>query len=264
MAKPPRPTLTAPVTVTDVIAPDDRWNLAWGPHPLDAVDPAEDQGRCFLCHQPIAWRVVVQDGTGAHHVLGQDCAARSWPRLRGLVTLAVNRAELRAKAEAERLEALAPLAELLEARRVDLAAQPHPMAGKRGFKGLTLADYGTWWTANGKAQASDLRRALGKLQEALGIESARQAEIRIAQAARLQEDQAKALELATEIRMWIRELQDPDFQDLSRRFLVAAVAKLVEIPSAHRPQAAREALEAAGPVLQVANATPTREGAPVR
>ena len=253
MTKPARPTLTAPVTVLDVIAPVDAWYTTWGRNPLDLVEPTEDLGRCFLCHQPIAWRVVVQDGTGAHHVLGQDCAGRLGGRaMAGLVTLARQRSEDRSRAQAERQAALEPLANLLGFRRKDLEAFPHPMAGKRGFKGLTLADYGDWWATNPAAKPADLRRALALCQIALGIETAGQAELREHRAAALQADQAKATELAIEIEGLVGLVESPELAgkaDVFRDLLVSAVAKLAQVPSAHRPPRSRDAMEAAGRAL---------------
>lgn len=267
MAQPFRPfvvrSMASPVTIVDVVAPDSTWNTSWGPHPLDSVSDTEDKGRCYLCNQPLSWRVVVAEAGGARHVLGRDCAAKAWPSTKDQISYLANRAEASAKAEAARLEALAPVVELLEARRADLAAKPHPMASKPRFKKRTLADYGTWWVENLDAEARELRRVLGTLQEALGIESAAQAELRERKAAQLQAHQAQALELAAEIRMWTRELQnDPKLEDLARRLLIEAVAKLSQIPSAVRPQEAREAMEAAGLALQAHKAPELgREGA---
>lgn len=197
LSKSSQRTLTAPISVVDVVSPDGVWYPSWGVNPLNAVRDDEPADRCYLCGQRISWRVVVKDGHGASHVIGQDCAARVSKSTAALVSHAHNRAVARLEAARAREAAAEPLSLFAASSRAALQGKPHPMQGKQPWaKKLTMLDYAKWWIDNVNAKPENLRHALATCQEALGVESARERAMREAKEAK-EGERTQAMEAAT-------------------------------------------------------------------
>jgi len=226
----PLRTLATPVQVLDVISPDSTWYPMWGVNPLSAVAAEEDTGRCFLCNQPIGWRVVVREH-GRTHVIGQDCATRISKSTGTLASHAHNRAVARLEAARARELAIEPLNMFVANNLAALHSKPHPMQGKQSWaKKLTMLDYATWWIGNVNAKPEDFRRALAACQEAVGVESARERAVREAKEAR-DTERAREFEAATSKARGLLSLLErhPDLKSDMQGDLALLFAKITDL-----------------------------------